>query len=297
MSKTQPIKPGETRTFQSSFFPNLVRTGTFSDGNCFFHSIFQCSSINYRKMKEKERITYVEEFRKKLSGISIDEWINSSPSNGLIIEENLRFFLEDFENKLNTEVSNYDIDEEYIPTYKIIFEIMPTSIYFSKTSDILNKELDFKNSKKLFGKSLADTLKKRIEELENEDNETLEQHRKLYFYDKLKDLGYKIYGLALQKSYQDFIEKLKNGVWTDQYTISYISNFLKLNILFIDASTRFPYKGLGNQNFDKNIILLWIDENHFESIGILKDANVVEREFSSNHEIIKKFKINERVNL
>ena len=47
--KLVKLKSGENSRLQTSFYPNLIRTGTVSDGSCFFHAVLTSISAKYRQ--------------------------------------------------------------------------------------------------------------------------------------------------------------------------------------------------------------------------------------------------------
>jgi hypothetical protein len=75
-----------------------------------------------------------------------------------------------------------------------------------------------------------------------------------------------------------------------QEHLELLSNLFKVNLHFIDGTTRNPYVFGNNQQsreYDYNVVILWI-ENHFEIIGRIEDDNI-KRKFVNDDEFIKIF--------
>ena len=61
------LKDAENMRLQTSFFPNLVRTGTLGGGSCFFHALMTSMSSGYRKSKKDRKISIVKQTRTKIA--------------------------------------------------------------------------------------------------------------------------------------------------------------------------------------------------------------------------------------
>ena len=70
--------------------------------------------------------------------------------------------------------------------------------------------------------------------------------------------------------------------------IGFISEIFSVNIYFIDAKTMMPYVFGDEQMFPhkKSIILLWVDDSHFEIVGVIED-NTIRRTFNSEEPLVK----------
>ena len=50
------------------FYPNLVRTGTISEGSCFLHSVLKgLNKDNYSSMSKSEKLKYNKQLREEIS--------------------------------------------------------------------------------------------------------------------------------------------------------------------------------------------------------------------------------------
>lgn len=95
----------------------------------------------------------------------------------------------------------------------------------------------------------------------------------------------------------DVVLEFKNYVsmnWVDNIFLELLQNFFECNFYFVDAYTRTRYTGLHLPNiYDTNIIICWLQESHYECLGIPVDIDSnrkttrVQRVFDSEHPIIK----------
>jgi len=271
------LPPNKTFTFH---FKNkvggrqFVRTGTYSDGNCFIHSILRCISQEYRRNKDsKIHLELVKSFRKSLSN-----WINMDIFKTLGNGEFSKIL---FTSKLLQIIRDNDIDPEnkvhviinYILTPNIIeHKILPEAMsgnesfymqFFTASGNYLMNKLD-----KILD---ADKLKHVLKELP------------AYFLP--------IFKTAFDTSLSEFKEKLmKDGEFVDSTQMECISLFIGMNLVFFDGTSMEGYAG-GNDvvKFDeskKTLIFLWIEENHFEVFGELLDSSTINRIFSPKDPII-----------
>lgn len=61
--------------------------------------------------------------------------------------------------------------------------------------------------------------------------------------------------------------------WADETMIKYVSEVLKLNLIFIDVTTGKIYCGVRGREHEPLIIILWIDHSHFEPVFCVRGAN------------------------
>lgn len=64
--------------------------------------------------------------------------------------------------------------------------------------------------------------------------------------------------------------------WADEVMIKYVSDVMKLNLIFIDTQTGQIYCGVRGKTSEPLIIILWIDHSHFEPLFCIRDANLDE---------------------
>lgn len=62
--------------------------------------------------------------------------------------------------------------------------------------------------------------------------------------------------------------------WADETMIKFVSEVLKLNLIFIDTSTGKIYCGVRGREDEPLILILWIDHSHFEPVFCVRGAAV-----------------------
>ena len=291
----------------------LVRTGTIGDGSCFFHSLLHGYSSDYVNMSTENRKNFVIRLRKSMAS-KMDKKTWEHMSNGLIskisFQEKLlqllyKFFIfvqkypvsskPDIINKLVTDLledTNKNIIPEEINTFKIIFEILPFVECFEQ--DILpttyskteNKKIDF--CIQTMRRNTLLCCKKRIIKLSN----NLDSKRINFFLNKLDQLILLACKESYEISYNEYVNNLQNNsVDIDTSTIDMISDKFKRDVYFIDANTRLPYRNASTTANIKNrtsMIIIWINNAHYEIVGKLLPGNKIKRDFEHSDPLIKR---------
>lgn len=98
---------------------------------------------------------------------------------------------------------------------------------------------------------------------------------------------------------EEFKKKLcSSKIWAGQDMITWISEVLRKNIVFIDGDTAKIQKGepqlyCGVRGKGETIIVLWVQKSHFELIGRIHNVGQthfsLQTEFDPNHQIMKKY--------
>jgi hypothetical protein len=65
--------------------------------------------------------------------------------------------------------------------------------------------------------------------------------------------------------------------WADETMIKYVSEVLKVNLIFIDVTTGKIYCGVRGRDEEPLIIILWIDHSHFEPVFCVRGAQLDEQ--------------------
>ncbi len=284
-----------TSELSVKFANNLVRTGIISDGNCMFHAILSSYSTKYIKLSDDDKIEYVKRLRNMLPDvITKDIWLKmgygetSRLEYGIILNKllhdvynyilNDQSLVEESESLASYINSNshicaficknitiQDIDDKILPNYKY-----DKDVYFDSAHFVKYIKKFFKNK---FCKNLN-------------ENDVVKFNSLL---EKVCDFFEHLTKLSIDMAYQHCKNQLgDNNIWIGTEYISFISEIFSINIYFIDAKTMLPYV-LGDEKlfqFKKSIILLWVDECHFEIVGIVED-NTIRRTFNSDEYIIQ----------
>lgn len=283
----------------------LVRTGTVSDGSCFFHAMLHAFSNDYVSMNTNGRAKFVKRLRSSIARkVDKERW--ESLSNGLIakipFQENINEILSDFyryierggsgRTKSVRKVIRDIIKDEKndIESYKLVTEMIPLDKGFEKS--ILPSAYEKCNEGKL--RECKETVveysiryyKKEFKKLEGQ----LEPERVNYYVSKLKDFIQSVTDEAENSAYNEYIESLHDtSMEVDSYTIGLISEKFNRDVYFIDARNRMPYRD-ASENFRKrkSIIVMWTGGCHYEIVGRLLSGNRIQREFDFRDPLIKR---------
>ena len=284
----------------------LVRTGTISEGSCFFHAMLHSYSKDYVSMNTNGRMKFVKRLRASIARkVDKDRW--ESLSNGLIakipFQENINGILSDFYRyierggsgrtksvrKVIREVIKDDKNDT--EAYKLVTEMVPLDKGFEKS--ILPSAYEKCNEGKL--SECKETIveysiryyKKEFKKLEGQ----LEPERVEYYISKLKKFIQAVVEESENTAYNEYVESLHDtSMEVDSYTIGLISEKFNRDIYFIDARTRMPYRDANTENIRKrkSIIVMWTGGCHYEIVGRLLAGNRIQREFDFRDPLIKR---------
>jgi hypothetical protein len=288
-SHLKTIESGKSVVIYSPIEGNdtLVRTGTIGDGSCLFHSIFQACLKEYPTLSQKEKIKLVENVRQKIANtLSFEEWkkINDGMIYKVSTQENIYKFIQEFYDTINN--NKQTIFTPIVDTkpnlYKLINEILPQKILeqtilpnaykkedINLKNNILKELIDFLDSLPVLQNIIKAKADNVIKTIVNIMSQIIEHSEK--------------------KSYQIYIQELQNTTeFINSNNISMISDYFDRDIYFIDSKTRMPYNNTDNFKNRKSIIILWIEDIHYEIIGKLLPNNKIQREFEFDDILIQR---------
>lgn len=251
----QPIPADKSKIFKNKYSDNIVRTGTISDGSCFFHALFYALSSTYRGLNEEERIRLIIKVRKEIAkSITIDKW--KTLGNGEIYRLQMASSLRDEIIRL---CSEHEISSErHSIMNKWDNELLPKLDWTKDVEIPLQAMLN-----QMFPQKILDsrTILQKIE------------------IETLKDFTYHI-----------------ETDWVDEFGIDLASEYVKCNIHFIQASNRQVYKTFFKHEYNRNVVLCWIDDAHYECLGKIvpsEDGDKLQRVFSNTNSFIVNLTKNE----
>lgn len=285
----------------------LVRTGTISEGSCFFHALLHACHKDYASMCRKERMKYVRHLRASMAGNTDREnW--EELGDGLIakipFQEKIIYILDNFYRFLDS--NDYSSvrgsstrrlvkkilneEKENLEVYKLIKELIPLDTGFKEKilplAYINSENGSISECCDAIIEESIDFLKKRkeIKIIDHKKTEYICNSTDKFLRDLLKE--------AENTAFKEYIKGLEHvGDDIDTYTIDSISNRFKRDIYFLDGKNRMPYNNSStteNLKKRKSIILLWIGGNHYEVVGRLLPGNRIQREFYSDDPLINK---------
>ena len=292
---------GETTVLPVRFADNLVRTGVIPDGSCIFHAILSSYSNKYIKLSKEEKFEYIKRLRSTLPDlITRDIWMtlgHGEVSRIGFTEKLVELLTHVYDYVFEKSDITQTDDEyfylkpifEYIDANKVICQFICSrmsledinthilgqykhdrDVYFDAINFVKYTKKYFKNK---YGKNLNEQDALKFNQLVS---------RLVEFFDIISkssiDMAYNV----CKKQLGD------NKVWIGMEYIGFISEIFSVNIYFIDAKTMMPYVFGDEQMFPhkKSIILLWVDDSHFEIVGVIED-NTIRRTFNSEEPLVK----------
>ena len=269
------IDPGQTVRFNTSIYKDadLVRTGILPDGSCFLHAILYATSAKYRNSTEGRKRTIVSEFRNTLGdALTKDQWLLLSDGelSKMSYAVQFRRLLDDLYNNKQDDVLNFILSVLKKEEIETMFE-----------SSLKYKDLYFGSSKLVNG--LVNLFEKRLKHVKQFESKITA------LMNRIKDTFDNIIQEAVDSALNEYKNTLSNpSEWLGIEHIELLSVIFNYNIYFFDGNTKEPYTLGKNKNYpyDKNIILLWVDESHFEVIGKVNDKKIM-RLLNNNDDLIQ----------
>jgi hypothetical protein len=284
----------------------LVRTGTIKEGSCFFHALLHGFSKDYMTMDKNDRMKFVYRLRASLAGkLDRDSW--EDMGGGVIakipFQENIHEILYNFyrfmdDKKIRGRASRRVIkhllqnNTENVELYKLITELIPLVEGFEQ--QILPKAY-----KETSDERIVDIKKMVIKETKNYLDKTdeimsISKEKAAHFNNTVANFLTIILKEAEDDAYKTYIKGLENVKSDiDSYSIEFVSERFNRDIYFLDGKTRLPYNTLpttNNLKGRKSIIVIWINENHYEIVGRLLPGNRIQREFPPQDPLVVKLK-------
>ena len=284
----------------------IVRTGTVSDGSCFFHALLHAYSKKYVEMDKKERQNFVRQIRLDIAKhINIKNWqkITDGVISKVPFQEKINKILHNFftflssnnysfscpdTNKVIKEL-NCEEDEYNKSLYNIIFELVPVQNGFEK--NILPKSYSLCESKTI-DSCIEYIIENTLDYLSNvEEFNHIDSEKKEYIINNTSNMLKVILSISKKSCFKNYIKNIENSKEPiDSYTVSVISDYFKRDIYFLDSKNRIPYNfsAINNVKNRKSIVILWVKEYHYEIIGKMHPNNKIQREFSHDDPFIQK---------
>lgn len=306
MTKLKTLPVNKTVVFNSPIEGDdvLVRTGIIQESSSFFHSLLYCCSNEYVTMDKKDRMKFVHRLRASITGkIDIESWeeigggiIAKIPFQELLknVLYNFNLFLNEQPDKINGKATRKCAkilinEEKDIEVYQLILNIISID---DIENNILSKA--YANSE---GKSIKKTIVSIIEEASSyikslPELNLIDNSKKEYLTNVFIIFLKVLCNESHKEAYKRYIKALENTKEeVDSYTIEFVSNRFNKDLYFINGENRLPYHNfLREINFSrkKSIVLICIDNKHYEIVGRLLPGNRIQREFDSNDPFIKK---------
>ena len=283
----------------------LVRTGTIGEGSCLFHALLHAYSKDYATMDRKGRMKFVIRLRASMAGkVNPQSW--EEMGGGVIskvpYQENVREILQNFylfvqsECKSNVRgrssrrvMKKLVNGEKISDVYKLLTELVPFNVL---ASTCLPRGYNRTQDERIDQTSLAvcDEVVKHLRSLK--EIKQLNDQKAMYIEQKMIDLLSVVLKESKDAAYRSYIKGLERvSEDVDSYTIEFISDRFNRDVYFLDATTRLPYNTCpttSNIKGRKSMVVLWVGGNHYEIVGRLLPGNRIQREFSTDDELINR---------
>lgn len=288
-----------------SIYPNIIRTGTVGEGSCFIHSVLKGLNIdNYSSISEKEKKKYVEKLRKKISdSITLDYYknhyfiiasFNLSRTLSTFLKVLYKFINNPEEFLVKTEGISFLTD--VINNNMIVFKMMTTVISEKDFVDIIENPLITSSNTidEYIEKYDIILFKSFIEKIEEEGIKLSDENLNIC-KTKIKNFVYSTCNSIIEKDFINYKKQLKNtGVWCSDLSFGIVSDYLNVDVYFIDINKKSVYiDNVVKRNNRPSVVIGWVNQSHFENIGVLEGKHIT-RLFNPDHPFI--IKINEELN-
>jgi hypothetical protein len=310
MNKVMELKilpVNKTVVFTSPLEGNdvLVRTGTVKEGSCFFHSILHAYSKDYVSMNKTGRMKLVRKLRASMAGkIDKDSWeemaggvIAKAPFQEMVNKtlSNFELFLNGTDEKIRGRATRKAIkllitNEKEMDVYKIIISLVSTQLLVHEILPTI-----YKKSSTI---KIKDTINIILEECSNHFNnldeiKMISKEKREYLLNVFQIYLKVVCNEAYKETYKNYVKGLETTTEdVDSYSIDFVSDRFERDLYFINGKTRLPYtidsKEYSNTTKRKCIILISIDQNHYEVMGRLLPGNKIQREFDCTDPIVTK---------
>jgi hypothetical protein len=271
------LDTGQTVKFNTSIYRecDLVRTGIISDGSCFLHAILYATSSKYRAADDNKKRSIVSEFRTTLGeSLTKDQWLSLNNGELAKISYSMEF------RKLLDELY---LDEDKV--IKFILNVIPkedVDVFFEESLRCVDLHY-----------GACKMVERVVSKFQNKLNHLKKYSSKI---ENLSKILYSIFDELVQKAIKIALDSYKDSLcdasqWLGEEHIELLSIIFNYNIYFFDGRTREPYTfgKRPKEPFEKSLVLLWVQDSHFEVIGKVCDERII-RLLNNNDDFIMAIK-------
>ncbi len=94
-------------------------------------------------------------------------------------------------------------------------------------------------------------------------------------FKRRKGITEQLNGATLRDRFRD------SRFWADENMIKFVSEVLKLNLIFIDTTNNKIYCGVRGNKDEPLILILWLNHSHFEPLFCIRDADLGEKRLAT----------------
>jgi len=261
----------------------MIRTGVIGEGSCFLHSLFtSMNAREYTQMSIRERLKYVIDRRAEAADeLTLDEWMDLSEGEtslnmfnevfilivsnvfDIIVSKKKAPYLDDDDEKIDGDIVKFFkmMVKKYRKNIKNIMEEYDSSFKFY-TEKIVSKKINIRNV---------------VSKMDKE----------------LKPFIQEVYDFCIEYAFDKYKRNLADPHYEiDDFYVPFFSQKYGLNIIFITDEGD-VYRMTNDdrlemrQNHRPFILMHYINESHFESIGLVENESDIYRVFDVDHPVIQ----------
>jgi hypothetical protein len=276
----------------------LVRTGTIGDGSCLLHALFHAYSLDYAHMTDAKKMELVTKLRVTMAKkVDRPKWKSLNTGTLALVSfqiilskllSNTYMFLS--KKKTDTKVKSVSLknvcdklvlnEDRSRLVYSSLVELIPLKC----VTDIIDRST-YKDVDACKKSVLIDTDKLIRKKL---STSKFEAERIEFVTAKFALMMSSILEESENSAYSKYIQNLENSAsHIDQYQIGLISEKFDYDIYFVNAKTRLPYMTGVAYKRRQSVVVLWVDEKHYEIIGrVIPGTKKVQRVFEPDDPLI-----------
>ena len=173
--------------------------------------------------------------------------------------------------------------------YAILFELLPPDTIISECMPKISSRSSLSECWDIISDTLCDLLE------QNKKVQQVSITKQKYLKNRLIEFAKIVNSDSITESFNEYVDNMRQTEsFVDTLMFDIIANWFCRDIYIIDGETRLPYlyHTLSAETNRLGIVLLWVNQNHYEIIGRMnEDDNTVQREFDSDDEFIEKIRL------
>jgi len=272
------------KKFPSPFFRDqpLLRTGTHGEGSCLIHAILRGTSRKYNKLDHRGQLRFVRDLRKEIAKqVSPEVW--KALGGGMTAKV-------DFDTELYASVKLF-----YKAVQRGSFPDPAIRAFIRDNCQELRREVEA-IPKKMLRNNVITPVLPAANNIDDAKNRLAQRARDTMGDNLMTEAVPLIADYTERKAFRNFVVDLSRcDRFLGHYELGLLSEYFNMDIFFMNGETRLPYPvGCSNIKGRHSVIILWVDEVHYEIIGRMQRIGggkvSIERSFSPDDPMIIQFR-------